>query len=90
MDVGPVQHEQATFYIEVDVALRRPPRVDATTYHVIATDRGEVDAHLTAIYMATATRPTTGNRARKKMRFDREPSAGVVMAVGCRTVYVEI
>lgn len=66
-----MSHEPAVFGIEVDVALRRPPTVDATTYHLVATDRGEVDAHLQAIETATLTRP-------------------VVMAVGCRTVWVEV
>lgn len=83
-------HKPAVFYIEVDVALCRPPRVDATTYHVIATDRGEVDAHLQAIAMSTLTRPDYGRQERRKMRYDRTPCPGAVMAVGARTVYVEI
>jgi hypothetical protein len=47
-----------TFFIEVDVALRRPPSPEnvVTTYHVVATDRGIVDAELTAIAMAVTTR----------------------------------
>lgn len=56
------------FHIEVDVAVRYPPSPGniATTFHVIATDRGQLHAELTAIakastpgvVMATAVRVT--------------------------------
>jgi hypothetical protein len=54
----------AVFWIEVDVALSRPIRTDATVFVCIESD-SEVDATLTAIHMVCATRQIempTGHR----------------------------
>lgn len=60
------------FYLEVDVALRRPPTPAniVTTYHVVACDRGQVDAELTAIAVAIATRPVVMPTATRLIRVE--------------------
>jgi alpha-D-ribose 1-methylphosphonate 5-triphosphate synthase subunit PhnG len=48
--------EMRIFRTEVDLALRRPPRVDVTVYGIVA-ERNKVNAELTAVYMAMVFHP---------------------------------
>jgi len=55
----PHEHETATFTIEVDVAVARPPCPTniRTATVVLTTDEGELAATLGAIHMVLGTRP---------------------------------